>query len=572
MYELKTAFSYLVPRRGQLSISVVGSIAVLVILAIAWLVLVFFSTTEGFERRWSEKIISVLGPMQIVPTPPYYSSPHCQLDLFSEKMNRSAQRLSSKLTSPSPSYSLYDDPALPPDLEQWYESHAQDQHPIFTISQKLHSEKVPWRTFESTVSHLCIPNLQSAPAQTLSQYTSLLGLSSIRKDEMDFLKDISPIEVETLLQMAYDQKVDILARDYVSAIDQIKVITTHKIEGKGQIIPSGTKATLSLCYENNQLIANFKTPSSLSIPLTQPLFTILSVSLHRPIVLLKNDSLAYVPGLGYPLLLSKHMRKQGVRLLDRGTFDVAGSGIGSDPLTIPFYVAGFFDSGILPIGSRLAITSARAVIAIQPELSPGGPIASSGLIIDLPRKDLASFEKKFHRSIESIAPTLFTTKRFDQHETTIELYHQLSSEKTLFRLISCIIIAVACSNIFSMLFILAHDRRKEIAILRALGATKKSIAAIFIIAGLGVGLLGSLLGSGLATVTLHYLPELLSLIGKMQGQELLQQTLYGEIGEQSLSLPTLLFTIFSISITSALAGGLAAVRACRINVSQALRG
>ena len=61
MYEIRTALSYLIPRRGQLSISVVGLIAVLVIQAITWLILVFFSTTEGFESRWSQKIIGAVA-------------------------------------------------------------------------------------------------------------------------------------------------------------------------------------------------------------------------------------------------------------------------------------------------------------------------------------------------------------------------------------------------------------------------------------------------------------------------------------------------------------------------------
>ncbi len=567
MYELKTALSYLVPRKGQLSISVVGSIAILVILAIVWLVLVFFSTTEGFERRWSEKITSILGPIQVVPATDYFDSPFYQIDLFSEKTDRSPQRLSTKLSSPTIPYALDEDPPLPTKLAAWHKEHETESHPIFTLSQKLDAEKIPWRSFESTVSHLSIPTLQSAPHQTLSQYASLLGLSSLNVEKIDLIPEISATEVDALL--ALEPKRAAIISQFINAIEEIEVITTAPIEESGQTIPKRTRATATLSYEQGTLTAHFIHPISLSVPLTHPIFTVIRASLRTPPLLLNSPpSLSYVPTLGYPVLLSKYMRKQGVRLLDKGTFEVSGSSLSGEPLTIPFYVAGFFDPGILPIGSRLAITSTDAVQAIQPELSLEGPLSTSGLIIDLPREKLVTFQKRIQNEI---AP-LFTAKRYDQYETTVELYHQLRSEKTLFRLLSCIIIAVACSNIFSMLFILAHDRRKEIAILRALGATKKSVAAIFIVAGLGVGLLGSLLGSLLASVTLHFLPELLALLGKLQGQELLQQTIFGEIKAQSLSISTLVFTVFSISITSALAGGLAALRACRINVSQALRG
>ena len=122
-----------------------------------------------------------------------------------------------------------------------------------------------------------------------------------------------------------------------------------------------------------------------------------------------------------------------------------------------------------------------------------------------------------------------------------------------------------------MLFILAHDRRKEIAVLRALGASPSSITAIFLLSGLGVGLFGSALGTVLAAITLHYLPEILSIIGSLQGYAVLHQGIYGDITSQTLSLSTTLFAFTAISLTSALAGALAAVRACRMNVSEALK-
>lgn len=123
-----------------------------------------------------------------------------------------------------------------------------------------------------------------------------------------------------------------------------------------------------------------------------------------------------------------------------------------------------------------------------------------------------------------------------------------------------------------MLFILAHDRRKEIAISRAMGASKGSVMTIFTLAGLLIGLLGTGLGLLLSMITLHYLPEILFLIGRVQGHELLQQSLYGEIGSQTVRCATALFTVCSVSLAASCAGFLAALRACRINVSEALRG
>ena len=467
MYEVRTALSYLIPRRGQLSISVVGLIAVFVILAITWLILVFFSTTEGFEFRWSQKIIGAVGPLRIAPTPAYFESPLYHIDMYSSAHSFAPQRLSKECLA----YDPKTDPPLPPQEALWYESHGSLPHPLLEATRRLDQLSIPWRWFESTVCHVSIPT----GAFSLNQYACLLGL-----DRLD-PKAFSPLD-----------------------------------------------------------------PSDLS--------------------------LSYVPSKGYPAFLPKQMRQQGASLNDGGTFQFSGAGVsGAESFSIPFYVAGFFDPGILPIGGKLILTSRQAVMAIQPTLDAVGPLAASGIIIDAPLSDLAATQSLLQHELDSAAPGLFSVQRFDQYEVTAELYQQLSSEKTLFRLLSIIIIIVACSNIFSMLFILAHDRRKEIAVLRALGASRLSITTIFVIAGLGVGLFGTLSGSALAALTLRFLPQILACIGALQGHAVLHTNIYGDIAPQTIGLVPLLFAFGSICCTSAFAGACAAVRACKINVSEALR-
>jgi len=536
MYELKTAFSYLLPRKGQLSSSVVGLIAVIVITAICWLLLVFFSTTEGFERRWSEKIADILGPMQITPSAAYFDSTYYQSDLPEES------RLTQKVL-------------------------ISEEHPLSTISEHLTRLDIPHRPFESTVCHITIPVLQASPNKSLSQYSSLIGFTKIT--ELPLIEEMSITEVDRLLSLLAQPKTRPFLQSLIHSIENLEVITTENID----TCPSGQKAKASI--DDSSITLTFPSSKTCTIAFSATLpFATIRFTLKQPPLALSDNTLRAVPGLGYPILLSKQMRKQGARLFDTGTFEFQGASFsGTEQMTIPFYIAGFFDPGILPIGSKLTITSLQAVQTIQPELTTDGPLNTSGLVIDLPLDNsLHKKQKEIASIIQETAPHLFSIKRYDQYETTTELFMQLTSERTLFRLISIIIIAVACSNIFSMLFILSHDRRKEIAIHRALGSSKTSIATIFIVAGLIMGLLGSALGSALAAITLHYLPELLALIGQLQGHELLQSAFYGEITETHLSISTLLFSLVSISLTSAFAGALAAIRACRINVSQALRG
>ncbi len=67
-------------------------------------------------------------------------------------------------------------------------------------------------------------------------------------------------------------------------------------------------------------------------------------------------------------------------------------------------------------------------------------------------------------------------------------------EKTMMFLIMMLIIAVAAFNLVSGLVMVITDKQSDIAILRTLGATPKTVMAIFMIQGTTIGLVGTLLG------------------------------------------------------------------------------
>lgn len=575
MYEIRTALSYLIPRRGQLSISVVGLIAVLVIQAITWLILVFFSTTEGFEYRWSQKIIGAVGPLRVAPTPSYFDSPYYQIDLYSGTNSFAPQRLSKKIASPLPSYDPETDPPLHHQLASWYASHSSSPNPIAIATHSLDQSSIPWRAFESTVCHVSIPTVDASASHTLNQYTCVLGLDRLNPETFAAIDQLSSPEVESLLSLLKAPTPALLTvlKPLADSIGHIELALSQPVDG----LPAGTRLSGKISFNDASAELQLHRPDGklLTIPISQsPLpFSVITAKLvHPPLALPPQETLPYVPSLGYAALLPKQMRQQGARLLETGSFQFSGASMsGEEALSIPFYIAGFFDPGILPIGGKLVLTSRQAVMAIQPDLDAIGPLPSSGIIVDVPMAAIDATQTSLQNELNAVAPGLFSVQRFDQYEVTSELYQQLASEKTLFRLLSLIIVAVACSNIFSMLFILAHDRRKEIAVLRALGASRPSITAIFVLAGLGVGLLGSICGSILAAITLHYLPQILAFIGSLQGHAVLHAGVYGDITSQTISHITLMFALGSICLTSALAGACAAVRACRMNVSEALR-
>jgi len=75
-------------------------------------------------------------------------------------------------------------------------------------------------------------------------------------------------------------------------------------------------------------------------------------------------------------------------------------------------------------------------------------------------------------------------------------FRALKMEKTVMFVIMFFIIAVAAFNIVSTLVMMVTDKRAEIAILRTLGASPKSIMAIFMVQGTLIGAFGTLVGVG----------------------------------------------------------------------------
>jgi lipoprotein-releasing system permease protein len=77
------------------------------------------------------------------------------------------------------------------------------------------------------------------------------------------------------------------------------------------------------------------------------------------------------------------------------------------------------------------------------------------------------------------------------------LFSWMALEKYAMFIVLSLIVAVAAFNIISTLIMVVIEKRKEIGILKSMGATNTSIMKIFMFEGLVVGVVGTVLGSGL---------------------------------------------------------------------------
>ena len=77
------------------------------------------------------------------------------------------------------------------------------------------------------------------------------------------------------------------------------------------------------------------------------------------------------------------------------------------------------------------------------------------------------------------------------------LFKALKLERRVMFIILTLIILVAAFNIASSLIMMVMGKTRDIAILKAMGATERSIRKIFVFNGMVIGTFGTLLGLGL---------------------------------------------------------------------------
>jgi lipoprotein-releasing system permease protein len=106
------------------------------------------------------------------------------------------------------------------------------------------------------------------------------------------------------------------------------------------------------------------------------------------------------------------------------------------------------------------------------------------------------------------------------------LFHALKVERTVMFLILTLIVCIAAFNIVSSLIMLVNDKRKEIAILRTMGATKGMILRIFFMCGAMVGLSGTLAGFILGVGFAANIEHIRRWIESLTGSQLFDPVLY----------------------------------------------
>jgi lipoprotein-releasing system permease protein len=156
-------------------------------------------------------------------------------------------------------------------------------------------------------------------------------------------------------------------------------------------------------------------------------------------------------------------------------------------------------------------------------------------------------------------------------------YVSFLTSRNLLSVVMAMIVVVAAINVSSALVLLVVEKEQEIAILRATGVAARSIAGAFVLAGLLIGVAGSIIGAAVGLLLANNINELLRGIewtaSAIAGRSvtLLSSDFYlEEIPVTLRFLPVFASILFTLAVALA-AGFLPARRATRILPERTLR-
>ncbi|MEW6409034.1 MAG: lipoprotein-releasing ABC transporter permease subunit [Nitrospirota bacterium] len=158
--------------------------------------------------------------------------------------------------------------------------------------------------------------------------------------------------------------------------------------------------------------------------------------------------------------------------------------VGMLPKMKTFKVIGIFDSGMFEFDSNIAYISLKDA---QSFFEMGDTVTATEVRID----NIYKARELSHEIQQFLGPPYFSRSWMEMNRN---LFSALKLEKIAMFIILVLIILVAAFNIVSTLIMIIIEKGKDIAILKSMGATNSGIMSIFIINGLMIGIVGTIIG------------------------------------------------------------------------------
>jgi lipoprotein-releasing system permease protein len=240
---------------------------------------------------------------------------------------------------------------------------------------------------------------------------------------------------------------------------------------------------------------------------------------------------------------------------------ISATPIGAVPRLRRFTVTGIFEIGMQEYDSGLAIMNMHDAEKLYQMSGPSG--------IRLKLDDLFVANKVSATLSQRLGDAYLVRGWMQQHAN---FFKAIAMEKIVMFIILSLIVAVAAFNLVSSLVMLVTDKQSDIAILRTLGATPRSIMGVFMIQGLLIGMMGIVIGVVCGVALAVNVPNIVDGIQNLTGYQFLPESVYyiNNVPSQ-LSWPSVGWITGMAFVFSLLATIYPAWRASRTQPAEALR-
>jgi len=181
-----------------------------------------------------------------------------------------------------------------------------------------------------------------------------------------------------------------------------------------------------------------------------------------------------------------------------------------------FHVVGIFEIGMAPYDNALALINMNDAQKLYRMGDAVSGISAHLRNLDQAPQVAAELEKKLPHEL-SVS---------DWTRQNSNYFRAVQMEKKMMFIILSLIVAVAAFNIVSTLVMAVTDKQADIAILRTLGASPISIMQIFMVQGIFIGLVGTLLGIISGVIIALNIESIVPFIEHLLGVQFLAKDVY----------------------------------------------
>ena len=189
---------------------------------------------------------------------------------------------------------------------------------------------------------------------------------------------------------------------------------------------------------------------------------------------------------------------------------------GSVPLRQKFKIAGLFDVGMHEYDANflfMTLAQAQSFYGLDDKVTGLEVYSSDPHAVKLMRQQLQAQLSKDHRL-------------YDWQGRNASFLNALAVERNVMFLILTLIILVAAFNIISSMIMLVRSKNADIAVLRAMGASRGAIMRIFFMTGASIGFIGTLMGTMLGVIFCWQIDTIKEFIEGLSGAELFSAEIY----------------------------------------------